>query len=133
MATILRGDQSLNQARQLKKEEQEEALKSFVADLQRIYGFTAIGVTGSGSNRELSINVNKYLESNPDLVFEVVISEIKGKINDFCSSNSALKFTYTGDTEGSGGAAESKSSADGRKRKIKRSPSKKSIKSKRKY
>lgn len=133
MATILSSSQSLDDARRLKKEEQETAFELFVNDLNSSYN-NAIRVRPTDSNRELIIDVNQYLRDNTSKVFDVVIGEIKNKITSFCTSNAELKFKYNGDSSSAGGGVEeTKSLADGRRRKIKRSPSKKSIKSKRKY
>lgn len=135
MATLL-STQSLNEARRLKKEEQDSTLTLFVVGLNLIYGENAIKVVNTDSNRELIIDVNPYLREHPDEVFDDVIRNIKNKITAFCNSNSELKFKYNGDSSSTGGGvAESKeeTKGDGKRRKIKRSPFKKSIKSKRKY
>jgi hypothetical protein len=112
----LQETESLNAAEARMKSKQMEKLAELHTALKNAYAAATIEL----DNAKFDIDINNYLIQNKDKTYVGVRAEINKKIGDFCTENSIYKLNYL------------PSAADGR-RKFKRSRSKKSIKSKRKY
>lgn len=118
MARNLKPDESLNNALETIQREQNEALDELLTTLKSAYNTATIEKTGT----TFTIDINPYLQANKDTTYNQVKTDINTLIDTFVASKSDLNLKHKND-----GAR-----FDGR-RKFKRSRSKKSIKSKRKY
>lgn len=123
MAT-LQENESYNDAVFRLNEDQRSKLGEFITVLKLKYPAV---VTIEGYN--ITIDLNNYIKTNKDKVYDTELSDIKKSIEDFCKTNPTFKNKY----EILPTPAQVVEVTDGRRRKTKRSPSKKSIKSKRKY
>jgi hypothetical protein len=123
MATPLPENESVNTAVDSLNRAQRAKLNTFIEELQRAYS----GVVTIEENN-ITINLNDYIKTNKDKVYNDELTNIKASIENFCEANPKFKNHYV-NVE----APVKVDETDGRRRKTKRSPSKKSIKSKRKY
>lgn len=122
----VRSIESYDDAKNRLNEEQREKFNTFIASLQTSYPDV---VTIEGNN--ITIDLNDYIKNNKDKVYETEVTVIKTLIDEFCKANP--KFSNTYKEAPAPKVVEVVEVEDGRRRKTKRSPSKKSIKSKRKY
>lgn len=122
----VRSTESYDDAKNRLNEEQREKFNTFIASLQTSYPDV---VTIEGNN--ITIDLNDYIKNNKDKVYETEVTVIKTLIDEFCKANP--KFSNTYKEAPAPKVVEVVEVEDGRRRKTKRSPSKKSIKSKRKY
>jgi hypothetical protein len=126
MATMLTSNESFSTAENRLNAAQRDKFDTFIASLKADY---PPGVVENKGNN-INIDLNDYIKNNKDKVYDEELTKIKTSINNFCSNNSKFSNTYV-TKEAAAPVVEEVE--DGRRRKTKRSPSKKSIKSKRKY